>query len=384
MKKFLAVFTAVLMALSMAACSSQPEAEGGDNVVSTPQPTPEAPADTPAEAPAGDTFELALITDIGTINDKSFNQGSWEGMQQYAEENNITYKYYQPTEQSTDSYLQFIDLAVQGGAKVIVTPGFLFAEPIHIAQTQYPDVNFIIVDSPPSNDGGTTNTATGNSVGIGYREEQSGFLAGYAAVKDGYRKLGFMGGMALPAVVNFGYGFVQGAEYAAAELGLAEDEITVNYHYTGGFSATPEAQAMAASWYSDGVEVIFACGGEVGSSVMAAADQAGKYVIGVDVDQSSESPTVITSAMKDLKSSVYQIVKSYYDGSFPGGEFKIFDAASNGVALPMETSKFNTFTQADYDAIFAQLQANSINLINFTFEGTAATLEAPHVVVTEY
>jgi basic membrane protein A len=117
---------------------------------------------------------------------------------------------------------------------------------------------------------------------------------------------------------------------------------------------------------------------------MAAADQAGKYVIGVDVDQSGESDTVITSAMKDLKASVYQVVKSYYDGTFPGGEFKIFSAANDGVALPMATSKFSTFTQADYDAIFAELQSDSIELINFTYEGMPSpSFELPHVVVTE-
>ncbi len=140
---------------------------------------------------------------------------------------------------------------------------------------------------------------------------------------------------------------------------------------------------MAASWYNNGVEVIFAAGGAVGSSVMAAAQDAGKFVIGVDVDQSSESPTVITSAMKDLKASVYQCVKDFYEGQAIGGQHLIFSAANNGVALPMESSKFNSFSQADYDAIFAELQSDSITLVNSTFEGTASTIEAPHVVVTE-
>ncbi|MDR2650612.1 MAG: BMP family ABC transporter substrate-binding protein, partial [Clostridiales bacterium] len=164
-------------------------------------------------------FDLALITDLGTIDDKSFNQGAWEGLKQYADEKNITHKYYQPTEQSDDAYLNGIDLAVSGGAKVIVTPGYLFETPVYTAQERYPDVKFILVDGNPHD--ADYNYKTGaNSVGITYAEEQAGFLAGYAAVKDGMTKLGFMGGMAVPAVIRYGYGFVQGADYAGKEIGL--------------------------------------------------------------------------------------------------------------------------------------------------------------------
>ncbi len=303
----------------------------------------------------GTTAELALITDIGTIDDKSFNQGSWEGLVQYAEANEVSHQYYQPEEKSTDAYLASIELAVNNGAKVIVTPGFLFEEPIFIAQDTYPDVNFVLIDGNPHNaDYSVFNTAE-NTVGITYAEEQAGFLAGYAAVKDGYTKLGFMGGMAVPAVVKFGYGFVQGAEYAAAELGLEPGSVTMDYTYTGDFVASPEAQAMAASWYNSGTEVVFACGGAVGNSVMAAAEAEGAKVIGVDVDQSGESDTVITSAMKGLSVSVFDSITAYYNGEFPGGQNLVFDAANNGVSIAMETSRFDTFSHDDYEAIFEVL-----------------------------
>jgi len=313
--------------------------------------------------PIVETFELALVTDVGTIDDKSFNQGSWEGLVQYATRFNISHKYYQPAEVSDNAYLAAIDLAVRGGAKVIVTPGFLFEPAIFIAQDRYPDVRFVLIDGVPNNgdwaNGPIFRTAN-NVVGVLYAEDQAGFLAGYAAVKDGYRRLGFMGGMAVPAVVRFGYGFVQGAEYAAQELGLPVGSITINYHYTGGFAATPEVQTMAASWYNAGVEVIFACGGALGNSVMAAAEQTGRAVIGVDVDQSGESATVITSAMKGLQSSVYDSIAAFYAGRFPGGQTQIFEASNNGVGLPMATSKFRTFTAADYNAIFSQLASGAI------------------------
>lgn len=356
MKRILAMIMSVVLTLSLAAC-------GGGAVEPKAKADTQAPKEDakPAETKTGDgKFELALITDIGTIDDKSFNQGSWEGLKKYAEEKNITHKYYKPTEKSTDAYLSAIELAVKGGAKVIVTPGFLFEEPIFIAQSTYPDVHFVLIDGNPHNADYSEKRTDKNTVGITYAEEQAGYLAGYASVKDGMTKLGFIGGMAVPAVVRFGYGFVQGADAAAQEMGV---KVTMNYHYTGGFDATPEAQTLAASWYQAGTQVIFACGGAVGNSVMAAAEQAKGKVIGVDVDQSPESPTVISSAMKGLDVSVYDMIKAYYDGTFPGGQSLVFDAANNGVKLPMENSKFGKFTKAEYDTLFKSLAENKIQLV---------------------
>lgn len=357
MKKFLALTVAMLMTVSLTAC-------GGSNAETSSAPAAPEASDAEQEAPPTDNkaksedgkYDLALITDIGTIDDKSFNQGAWEGLKKYAEENDISHKYYKPTEKSNDAYLTAIDLAVKGGAKVVVTPGFLFEEPVYIAQDQYPDVKFILIDGNP-HDADYNYKTSDNAVGITYAEEQVGFLAGYAAVMDGNTKLGFLGGMAVPAVVKYGYGFVQGADVAAKEMNIPE--IDMNYHYTGGFSATPEAQTLAASWYQSGTEVIFACGGAVGNSAMAAAEQADGKVIGVDVDQSSESPTVISSAMKGLGSSVYDIISEYYLDEFPGGQNLVFDAKNDGVSLPMETSKFEKFTQEDYDKLFEALAADT-------------------------
>ncbi|HIQ63461.1 MAG: BMP family ABC transporter substrate-binding protein [Christensenellales bacterium] len=329
----------------------------------------------------GETFELALVTDIGTIDDKSFNQGAWEGLVQYAEENNLSHKYYQPLEKSTDAYLDQIELAVNAGAKVIVTPGFLFEEPIYIAQDMYPDVHFILLDGEPHNADYSEYRTNENVAAILYAEDQSGFLAGYAVVKGGYTNLGFMGGMAVPAVIRFGYGFLQGAEYAAKEMGI--EEITVNYHYTGSFDATPEAQTLASGWYNDGVEVIFGCGGSVGNSVMAAAEaMENKWVVGVDKDQSVESETVITSATKGLAASVYQTLQQFYAGEFPGAQTTVKDASNEGVALPMETTKIEGFTQEDYDALYALLANGEITLLKDTDATSAAELPLEIVKVT--
>lgn len=326
---------------------------------------------------SADGYELALVIDVGTIDDKSFNQGSWEGVKKYGDENGVAYKYYKSAEATTDSFQETIALAIEGGAKVIVCPGFLFEEPIYNMQTQYPDVKFILIDGEPHD--AESNYATAeNTMAVLYEEDQAGFLAGYAAVKDGYTKLGFMGGMALPAVIRYGYGYLAGADYAAKELGV---DVDVTYTYTGSFEATPEAQSMATGWYQAGTEVIFACGGSVGNSVMAAAEASDNAkVIGVDVDQSSESDTVITSAMKMLSNSVYDAIQAAYDGSFPGGKTTVFDAANDGVGIAMDTAKFNTFSQADYDEVFAKLVAGEITIDN-DVEKEVSDLDLSNVTV---
>ena len=368
-KRALAVTLAVMMAASLSACGSSNSGSGSTTAAPAETTTAaeakateaETTADTAVKSETSDGYELALVTDLGTIDDKSFNQGAWEGMKKYAEENGISYKYYQPQEGTTDSYLETIGLAIEGGAKLVVCPGFLFEEPGSLAQDQYKDVHFILLDGEPHSGDYSEYRTEANVMPILFQEDEPGFLAGYAAVKDGYTKLGFLGGMAVPAVIRYGYGFAEGADYAAKEMGV--DGIEIMYNYTGAFAATPEAQSMAASWYQNGTEVIFGCGGAVGNSVMAAAEEKSAKVIGVDVDQSYESDTVVTSAMKQLSVSVYDGVRDFYAGSFPGGKTSIFSAKNDGIGLPMETSKFTKFTQADYDAVYAQLKDGKITLV---------------------
>ncbi len=301
------------------------------------------------------TYEIALITDKGDIDDKSFNQGSWEGVKEFAEERGISHKYYRPAEVTDDAYLAAIDLAVKGGAKVIVTPGYLFTNAVNLAQTKHPDVKFVILDASPAD--ATDGTIESNVYSIFYREEQAGFLAGYAAVHEGFRKLAFLGGMAVPAVKRYGLGYVVGAGFAAEELGLTE-KIQMEYFHSDGFAATPDIQAKAAGWYAAGTEVMFACGGSIGLSAMAAAEATeGKKVIGVDVNQKGDSPTVITSAMKGLGASVKFALGKYYDGEWDeiGGTSVSLGIDQGGVGLPDDFERFDNFTQAKYDDIVAKL-----------------------------
>jgi len=354
MKKLLVLMLAIVMVASIfVGCADKAEETETPAETEATEVEPEV-TDEPEEVSG---YELAMITDAGEIDDKSFNQGTWEGLKKYADDNGLTYKYYKPTEVSDAAYLAAIDLAIQAGAKVVVTPGFLFAPAIYEAQALYPETNFILLDADPHTADWSTFRIDENVYSIYYAEQQAGFLAGYAAVKEGYTKLGFMGGMAVPAVVRFGYGFVQGAEYAAAEMGV--EAIELKYHYTGDFDATPKNQTTAATWYADGTEVIFAAGGKVGNSVMAAAEAADAKVIGVDVDQSAESETVISSAMKELGISVYAGLEGYYADEFKGGVIETLDITVDGVGLPFATSRFETFTEAEYTAIYDAMVADA-------------------------
>lgn len=353
MKKLLSSVLALMMVLSLVACGQKQAATS---------------ADSGAAASKKETFELALVTDLGTIDDKSFNQGAWEGLVKYATEKGISHKYYQPQEAGTNAYFETIELAIEGGAKLVVCPGFLFEEPVYLAQTKYPDVHFILLDGEPHTADYSTYKTENNVMPILYQEDEAGFLAGYAAVKDGNTKLGFLGGMSVPAVIRFGFGYIQGIDAAAKELGV---NCEVVYNYTGAFAATPEAQALAASWYNAGTEVVFGCGGAVGNSAMSAAEgknqQEGKFVakvIGVDVDQYSESDTVITSAMKQLSNSVYDGITMFYDGKFPGGKTSIFSVKNDGVGTAMDHAKFEKFTKADYDALYNDLKAGKYKIFN--------------------
>lgn len=336
--------------------------------------------------------EIIMLTDKGTIDDKSFNQGTYEGVKAYADKNNKTYTYIRPAAATDDEYKNSIDQAVKQGAKVIVTPGYLFEPAIYAKQTEYPDVKFILIDGYP-NDGDQKNPKSKtekNAIGIKFQEEQSGYLAGYAAVKEGHTKLGFMGGMAVPAVMSFGYGYIQGANDAAKELGV---DVTMNYHYTGDFKATPEVQNTAASWYKSGITAIFGCGGAVGNSVMAAAEKADPIgsVIGVDVDQASESKTVMTSAYKQLSNAVNDALDSIYNGDFDktddekvlfrGGQNIVLGAADNAIGLPMDTSTFKKFTKADYEKVYKTIHDGTVTIQNYKAGDDVSAIKTDKVKV---
>ncbi|MCR5422080.1 MAG: BMP family ABC transporter substrate-binding protein, partial [Bacilli bacterium] len=311
---------------------------------------------------------IAFVTDIGQLMDKSFNQGTWEGVEKYAKDNKKSYKYYQPangSDATDDDRYDAMKAAIDNGAKVVVCAGFMQQTALTKIASENKNVSFIFIDGYPLQDA-DKNTLT-NVAGIAFMEEQSGYLAGYACVKEGYTKLGFSGGGGgtNPACQRFGYGFIQGANDAAKE---ASKQVTMKYSWKYGesFSAGPDLQTMLEGWYSTGTEVVFSCGGSMCNSAFAAAKANNGKVVGVDVDQSSESDTVITSATKGLQSGTMWALAKFYAGKFSeiGGKGTSLGAADDAVCLPEATWSLKNFTVDQYKALFAKVKAGTITIDN--------------------
>ena len=308
------------------------------------------------------TFEIAVVTDVGQLMDGGFNQGTYEGAKEYAEANNLTYKYYQPangSDASDNDRIAAMRQAVNNGAKVIVTPGFLQATAIETVAKEHPEVKFIFVD-------GWT-LKLDNVTAIIYKEQECGYMAGYAVVKDGFTKLGYTGGGGgtNPPCNRYGYGFVQGADAAAKELGV---NVTVKYSYKYGdsFSASSELQTQIASWYAAGTEAVFSCGGSMLASVKsAAAEYPSAKIVGVDTDQAKESTQIITSAMKALANSIKRVLGQYYDNKWDAelaNKSQNLGAAEDATGLPTakDSWRFTKFTVEEYNTLFKSIADGTI------------------------
>ena len=352
MKKLLALLLVVAMVACLFAACGNTKPTDGENDLNNPDKI----ADEMTSADG--KYQVAFITDVGQLKDKSFNQGTYDGVKLYAAANGKSYKYYQPAngDQATDDdRIAAFKLACQNGAEIVVAAGFMQAAALEAVADKYADVHFVFIDGW---DVGKDNVAA-----IAFQEEQSGYLAGYAAVMEGYTKLGFMGGGGgtNPACQRFGYGFAQGAQAAAAVKGV-QVELKYSWAYGSTFSASTELQTMAAGWYQTGTEVIFACGGSMFASVAAAADAEEGKVVGVDVDQSFESDTVITSAMKGLADATKWALAKHYEGKWSeiGKACTYLGAKDNAVGLPTATWSLQNWSVSDYEAMFADIVSGKI------------------------
>ena len=355
MKKLIALLLALVMVLGLVACGKKDVASAN-------------PADAIADEMTSKDgkYSIAFVTDVGQLKDKSFNQGTYDGVKLFAAANGKSYKYYQPAngnEATDDDRINAMKQACENGAKVVVAAGFMQEGALRVAASTYPDVLFVFIDGYPiADENGNILT---NIAAISFQEEQSGYLAGYATVMEGYTKLGFTGGGGgtNPACQRFGYGFVQGAEAAAAAKGV---KVEVNYSWLYGstFTASPELQTMATGWYQNGTEVIFACGGSMFQSVAAAAAAEDGKIVGVDVDQSGESPAVITSAMKGLSDAAQWAIDMANSGKWDevGGTATALGAKDNAVCLPTATWSLENWSVDDYNALFADIVAGKVNI----------------------
>ena len=370
MKKFIALLLALVMVMGLAACGEK---------------APEA---------AADEYKIAMVTDYGDITDQSFNQTTWEACVKFGEDNNKEVKYYKPTSNDTAGRVASVELAIAEGHNVIVLPGYAFGITLAEVSGNYPDVKFIALDVAkgdlleggvamkgesydynPDNWNLTDYVYMDNIYSAIYQEELSGYMAGYAAVKLGYTKLGFLGGMAVPAVMRFGYGYIQGVDAAAKELGVNVD---MKYAYGNQFFGDADITAVMDTWYADGTEVVFACGGGIYTSAAEAAKKVGGKVIGVDTDQKAiidggygEGMTV-TSAMKGLApTTIDTLTDVVINGNWDNYKGKINtlglisgdDASMNYVQLSATTQfEDGKFTEADYAALVKGMFDGSIKV----------------------
>ena len=393
MKKFLALMLALVMALALVACGQQKEPDVQE---------PQGPTDTDEI-----TYKVAMITDYGDITDQSFNQTTYEACKAFAEANGVDFQYFKPAGDNTADRVAMIESAIDQGYNVIVMPGYAFGAAIAETAPKFEDVKFIALDVS-AGDLGEGFVVPANLYCAVYQEELCGYMAGYAAVKLGYKNLGFLGGMAVPAVQRYGYGFVQGVDAAAAELELTD--VKLNYAYGNQFFGDADITAAMDTWYAGGTEVVFACGGGIYTSAVDAAKKVeGAKVIGVDVDQAgvianyaagegADAATVegykaltVTSAMKGLYPATYDTLTDVIvNGNWEKYSAKIDtlglvsadDPAANYVQIPMESTQWadGAFTQDDYKALVKAMFDGTLTVSNDT---TKAASDFATVITVE-
>lgn len=378
-RNFLAVAGAAAAAAALTACG------GSSSTASSTSTASSAAGSTAASAAEGGEkiTKVALTCDTGTIDDESFNQACWTAVSGYM---GADCQYYIPEADASDEDREtMIRLAVNEGADVIVCVGYLYGASLAWAADQYPNVKFIAIDVTQGDIG--TDTIPANCYCITFKEEQAGYLAGYAITKDGKTKLGFLGGMAVPAVIRYGYGFVQGADAAAQELG---QNIEINYFYGGQFYGDANITSRMEGWYSNGTQVVFACGGGIYTSAVEAALKNNGYVIGVDVDQNyigangvadgtyAYNP-FITSAMKGLSEAVNTALADIEAGSWAdiaasNGNFGLEDGDYIGLPTADDSWNFETFTTEEYEEVKDKIKNGEITVDNSSDDATKPTV----------
>ena len=354
LSKILAIVLALVMVFALVACSSGAKTE------------------TKTEEPAKAAVKVAMITDYGDITDQSFNQTTYEACKAFCEGKKLDFQYYKPASDSDEDRISSIEKAIDDGFNVIVMPGYAFGPAIKATAEKNADVKFIALDVSEF-DLGYEGAIPANLYSAVYQEELCGYMAGYAAVKLGYKKLGFLGGMAVPAVVRYGYGFVQGVDAAAAELGLTD--VAVKYAYGNQFYGDADITAAMDVWYGADTEVVFACGGGIFTSAGESAKKYGKKVIGVDVDQAGTidglygEGITVTSAMKGLAATVNTMLGKVVDGTFEGGKIENLGLVSavpeeNYVQIAGSTQFSDSFTKEDYAKLVEKMFKGEVSVSN--------------------
>lgn len=316
--------------------------------------------------------EIVLVSS-GGVRDKGYNESIYEGIRMYALAAGISFSCYNVNEENLEGRLEVIESAIFNEAAVVVCAGYDFQEAVGELQNVYPETTFLMIDGVPVDREGNPVEIKENVHCVSFAEEEAGYLAGYLAVMEGYRNLGFIGGKRAPSVVRYGYGYLQGIDDAAKEMKLKD--VKVNYWYAGTFQPELEISEKASKWYREGTEVIFACGGSLYKSVLEAAEKEDGMLIGVDCDQSGLSERFLTSAVKDISNAVIISLDMYYAAGGRwleelAGQNTRYGVKDNCVGIPLLKTQWrfkNVTTEKCYE-LCRQMKQGKISVSDETEE----------------
>ena len=310
---------------------------------------------------SAESGKIAMITDGKSAEDGGINQEIWQGIQQYAAESGRQAEAYQPQQETLPSYEQTIDKAVSDGAEIIVCAGENFENAVYDMQRIERDVRFVLLDGIPENGGGDQHIR-GNTSCVQPDRAEAGFLAGYAAVKEGYTSLGFLGGEENVFNIRYGSGYLQGANQAAADLGLEAGQVTVRYHFLESNSVSPDLLQEIRGWYEEGCQIVYACGSAPEALAQKAAESSGGKVISSASDGAASSSAVLTSTGTDYGQTAYRALKKIEEGKLPGGKVTVVGLVEECVALRMENAGFSVFSQTEYDLLIQRITDGEIRI----------------------
>lgn len=313
--------------------------------------------------------KIALITDVIELEEDFHTAAVWQGIANCGDANGIEYARYRPEQATVDAICTQFDAAVADGAKVIVCKGTLFAGALAKMQEKYPEVKFIAIDISEASIGNLAE----NTHCVLFRQEQAGYLAGYAAVKDGFTKLGFMGEFETENYSNYGYGFVQGANDAALEN---DTHIELTFGYASDYNSPEEALAALDEWYASGLEIAMVSAND--TFMKSAAELAVKnfcYIAGTNIDQSYlgsnfDYNPFMTSGMKGITEAVDATLEMVLAGNWKshlGGQTLRFGLQSgNYLYLPESEGLwlFENFTLEEYNILKNSLSSGNITINN--------------------
>lgn len=317
--------------------------------------TTEAKTETTVENGASDVStisKICTITDTGGINDQSFNQSVWEGLQQVGTETGVDVSYLESKQSS--EFTTNMDKMIDSGNQLIWGNGYTVADATLSTAEMNPDVTFGVIDF-------AFDDVPANVFGVVFRAQESSFLAGYVAGRTTKTDhVGFVGGQKSLTIDAFEWGYKAGVAYAAKELGK---EIKVDAQYAETFADAAKGKAIANKLYNSGADIIFTAAGGTGLGVIEAAKEADKWVIGVDRDQAYLAPkNVLTSAMKNVNIAVIDLSKKMIAGEVIGGQNYEYGLADGSVGLAPGHENIDDKVYEDAMKVQEELKAGNIQV----------------------